>query len=77
MMAETLMYCINTEEMLRHLEEWGLRERVIQSICSKIEEHINHRIGSGMKAGAILFSESFGYLGETREAGRILKALKK
>lgn len=77
MMAETLMDCINTEEMLRHLEEWGLREHVMQSICSKIEEHINHRIGSGMKAGAILFSESFGYLGETREAGRILKALKK
>ena len=72
-MAETLMDCINTEEMLRHLEEWSLRELVIQSICRKIEEHIGHRIGSEMKAGVILFSETLGYLGETQETGGIVK----
>lgn len=75
-MAETLMDCINTEEMLHHLEEWGMREAVVKSICGKIEEHVRHRIGNEMKAGVILFSENFGYLGETKDAGEILRVLK-
>lgn len=75
-MAETLMGCINTEEMLRHLDDWGMREAVVKSICGKIEEHVRHRIGSGMKAGVILFSESFGCLGETGDAEEILKEIK-
>lgn len=70
-MAETLINCINTEEMLKHLEEWNLREAVMQSICSKIEEHMRYRIGDKMKFGVVLFSEKYGYLGETEGAADI------
>lgn len=71
-MAETLMSCINTDEMLKHLEKWQLKERVMQSICSKITEHMEHRIGDKMQFGVVLFSEKFGYLGETKETKKLI-----
>lgn len=72
-MAEALMSCINTEEMLNVLEKWGLRDAVLGSICVKIEEHMRRRAGGKMRAGAILFSETYGCLGATRTAEEILK----
>ncbi|MEG1848046.1 MAG: cobalt-precorrin-5B (C(1))-methyltransferase CbiD [Lachnospiraceae bacterium] len=71
-MAETIMQCINTEEILRHLEEWGLRDAVIDAVCRKIQEHINRRVGDKMQVGVILFSEKFGYLGQTEQTNLIL-----
>ena len=71
-MAEILMDCINTDEMLKYLEEWSLKEAVMRSICGKIEEYMEHRIGGRMQFGVVLFSEKFGYLGETSKAGEIL-----
>lgn len=64
-MAEAVMQCVNTEEALGLLEQWGLRECVIQNICRKIHAHIKNRVGEKMKFGVMLFSERFGYLGGT------------
>ncbi|MDO5415572.1 MAG: cobalt-precorrin-5B (C(1))-methyltransferase CbiD [Lachnospiraceae bacterium] len=72
-MAEQMMGCINTDEMLDLLTEWGLREPVLKSICQKIEEHTERRCGPGMVCGVVLFSEKYGYLGQTKEAERILE----
>lgn len=71
-MAEQIMNCINTDEILDHLETWGLREAVIKSICVKIQEHIARRAGRNMKCSVILFSEKFGYLGETEGAEELI-----
>ncbi|MCM1497682.1 MAG: cobalt-precorrin-5B (C(1))-methyltransferase CbiD [Clostridium sp.] len=70
-MAEVLMKCVSTEQMLEHLEEWKLREPVLKSICGKIEQHMGYRIGEKMEFGVVLFSERFGYLGQTDGAGRL------
>ncbi len=67
-----IMKCMNTEQILRLLEERGLREQVIKSLCEKIEEHLCYRTGDRIRAGAILFSEKFGYLGGTEKAREIL-----
>lgn len=71
-MARKIMDCINTEEILGLLEQWELKDEVIMSLCTKITEHFNHRIGPSMRAGAILFSEKYGLLGMTEEAERLL-----
>lgn len=63
--VERIMDCINTEEMLKILEECGLRQAVMESICEKIQEHMEHRAGEQIQFGVILFSEKYGYLGET------------
>ena len=71
--AAALMSCINTDEMLSVLEEQGIREAVIKSLCEKIQEHLNRRSGGQMRCGAVLFSERFGFLGQTEEADGLLE----
>lgn len=72
-MAEEIMECINTEEMLQKLEQWGLKDVVIQSICRKIQQHLEQRCRNQIKFGVILFSEKFGFLGNTEYAEAILR----
>lgn len=76
-MAQKIMGCINTEEILFLLEGWKLKEAVMQSICAKIQEHIALRAGDSLKAGVMLFSQHFGFLGQTGDAGEILERLRK
>ena len=72
-MAETLMNCITTEEMLEYLEEWGLKEAVINGICEKIHFHAARRAGNSLRVGVMLFSEKYGFLGQTSDSEQILK----
>lgn len=72
-MVKVIMNCINTEEILMYLEKWQLKEAVIQSLCGKIEEHLNRRMGGKMRFGAVLFSRRFGYLGETADAAGLMR----
>lgn len=72
-LVSKIMHCINTEEILQILEEQGLREQVCKSLCEKIDEHIGHRVGGKINVGVVLFSEKFGYLGQTVDAGTILE----
>lgn len=67
-MAAALLQCVNTDEMLTRLEEWNLREAVMESICEKIRQHMERRIGGKMEFGAVVFSEKFGFLGMTTGA---------
>ncbi|MBR1693436.1 MAG: cobalamin biosynthesis protein CbiD [Lachnospiraceae bacterium] len=75
-MAETIMQCINTEEILTYLEEWGLREKVMESLCKRIDEYVGHRVGDKLRVGVALFSEKFGFLGQTKNAAYILQSEK-
>lgn len=64
--------CINTDRMLDVVEREGLREAVMQSILAAIEKHVAGRIGDAMRFGVIVFSEKYGYLGQTSDAEREL-----
>ncbi len=68
-----LLNSINTEEMLGILEEEHLREPVLQSICEKIQEHMEFRIKGQMTFGVVLFSEHYGYLGQTKDTKKIIE----
>lgn len=72
-MAEKIMQCINTDEMLSLLVKWELKEKVMHSLCRKIYEHLRHRGGSGICCGVVLFSEKMGYLGETEKGKEMLE----
>lgn len=76
-MALTLLACINTEEMLKLLEEWKLRQPVTDSLMKKIGEHLRYRSSGRCRIGAMLFSESFGFLGQTKEAEAVLESIRK
>ena len=64
--------CINTDRMLDVVEREGLREAVMQSILAAIEKHVAGRIGDAMRFGVIVFSEKYGYLGQTSDADNVL-----
>lgn len=76
-LVQEIMGCMNTEQMLTILEERGIRQAVCDSICQRIEEYMEHRIGENMQYGVILFSEHFGWLGQTKEAENVLAVLRK
>lgn len=71
--VRSLMKAVNTEQMLDELTKWGLKEEVMKGICERIQEYLVHRTGSSLKAAVILFSEKYGYLGETQYAEELLK----
>ncbi len=73
-MAEELMRCVNTEEMLALLTQWQLREAVTGRILDKIKEVVDLRTGGKLEAGVVLFSERFGCLGQTAGTGELLEA---
>ena len=64
-MAEKIMACINTEEILELLAQWGLKDAVMESICKKAGENLQRRGGRAIRCSAMMFSERFGYLGQT------------
>lgn len=72
-MAEEIMECVHTEEILKLLVKWSLAEAVISSLCGKIEEHMRNRGGGRIRCGAVLFSEKMGYLGETESVQEMLE----
>lgn len=50
-----LSACITTEEMLKKLESWQLREAVMESLCQKIGEHVKRRAGETLQTGGYDF----------------------
>jgi cobalt-precorrin-5B (C1)-methyltransferase len=70
-----LFGCITTEEAIAVLDEAAVREQTLASLLQKLDEHIRERVHHHMEIGAILFSNFYGYLGETRDAGRIKEIL--
>lgn len=69
--VQEIYNCINTDRMLDVLEREGLREVVMQSILAAIEKHVAGRVGDTMRFGVIVFSEKYGYLGQTSDADNV------
>ena len=44
----------------------------MQSILAAIEKHVSGRVGDTMRFGVIVFSEKYGYLGQTSDADMVL-----
>ena len=73
-MVSEMYECINTDTALDKLKQWGLYEDVINSLIAAIDKRIKKRAGDRLNAGVMLFSEKYGYLGETSGAAQALKA---
>ena len=71
-MLRQIRECTTTDAMLELLTEWKLREKVMESLFRSIGQHVSKRTGDGVLCGAVIFSEQYGCLGQTLEAGDIL-----
>lgn len=75
--VQEIYNCINTDRMLDVVEREGLQEAVMQSILAAIEKHVAGRIGDAMRFGVIVFSEKYGYLGQTKDATTVLEVFRR
>ncbi len=70
--ARTIMSCVTTDEILAFLDSWGLRDRVMYSIMSQINETVYRRSRGRLRFGVALFSQEFGMLGQTADTKNVL-----
>ncbi|SDB55618.1 cobalt-precorrin-5B (C(1))-methyltransferase [Butyrivibrio sp. INlla16] len=71
--ARILQDLATTDQMLAKLTEWGIRDAVMQSICVKIGDYVQNRIGGkAMKFGVIPIHQDYGILGQTPDIGDVI-----
>lgn len=78
--AETALDILNTittDEALVLIEREGKLQETMKEVTDRISYYLHHRAYDRMKMGAVIFSNEFGYLGETEKAGELMKLISK
>lgn len=65
-----------TDEALDTLKEHGLLEPVMQELMKRIQFYLNHRSYKQILLGAVVFSNTYGFLGQTEDAKRLMEKIK-
>lgn len=73
-LCRALLEAATTDAALALLQSAGLQKAVIRSLLRAIDGHVRRRVGVGVAAGAVLFSNQFGPLGQSEGAREVLAA---
>lgn len=68
-----LMDAATSDACLAVLDAAGVREAVLSSLLAAMQAHLERRAGSGLRVGAVVFSNEYGLLGESETAREILR----
>ena len=71
-----IMNCITTDEAISELDKAGIREQTILTIIQKIDFQLNARVYHQIEVGAILFSNKYGFIGQTNSVNSLAEHLK-
>jgi cobalt-precorrin-5B (C1)-methyltransferase len=69
-----LMNAVTTDDSIGILDKAGLREAVLRSLLVEIQEQLLRRAAGFTRIGAILYSNVYGYLGQTSTVTEIQNA---
>ena len=72
-LCRALMDAATTDACVALLDGAGLRERVLESLLEAVQRHLDRRTGERMQAGAVVFSNEYGLLGQTETAKKIIE----
>jgi len=75
--AMEILESVTTEEALAVIHRAGLTDAVMVQITERLHEHLHHRAGVDMLLGAVIYSNQWGYLGQTEEAAALIELLNK
>lgn len=75
--ALRLLSCVNTDDGLSVLEEYGLIEKTMEIIGEKIDFYINNRSYGRFKSGVIVFSNRYGILLKCGNADSLAEKFKR
>lgn len=71
--AGQILDTVTTDEALEILQKAGLLRETMDCILEKMDFYLNKRSCGQIPVGAVIFSNVFGYLGETKTAGEVKK----
>lgn len=72
-LCRALMDAAAADACVALLDGAGLRERVLDSLLEAAQRHLDRRTGDRMRAGAVVFSNEYGLLGQTETAKKIIR----
>lgn len=75
--VEGLFSCNTTEQAIDLLDQECIRQETLTSVLKKLEFHLKEKTHHQMEIGAVMFSNQYGYLGETAEAKLVMERLHK
>ena len=73
--ALEILEAATTEESLSVVIREGLLDDVMEQLTTRIHDHLNRRGGGQMLLGAVLYSNQWGYLGQTESAEELIRLL--
>lgn len=75
--ARRLLETITTEEAIGILKERNLLDQTMDEIIPRVQYYLQHRIGEAFPTEVILFSNEYGFLGQTPGAEKMLSRFRK
>lgn len=75
--AKEILNTITTEEALGVLKERNLLEPTMEEILPRVKYYLQHRCGGALCTEAILFSNEYGFLGQTDGAEELLEKFRR
>lgn len=75
--ARSILQCNTTDEALRVLSENHILRETMKEITDRIQFYLDHRSYQQILLGAVIFSNEYGYLGQTEHAAELINKISK
>ena len=75
--ARSILQCNTTDAALRVLDENHILKETMKEITDRIQFYLDHRSYQQILLGAVIFSNEFGYLGQTANAAELIDKISK
>lgn len=75
--ARSILQCKTTDEALRVLDENHILRETMKEITDRIQFYLDHRSYQQILLGAVIFSNEYGYLGQTEHAAELINKISK
>ena len=73
--AKAILECNTTDEALRILDDAHILKNTMKEITERIQFYLDHRSYEKILLGAVIFSNEFGYLGQTPHAEELISKI--
>ena len=75
--ARSILQCNTTDEALRVLDENHILKETMKEVTDRIQFYLDHRSYQQILLGAVIFSNEYGYLGQTANAAELIEIISK
>ena len=75
--ARSILKCNTTDEALRVLDENHILRGTMKEITDRIQFYLDHRSYQQILLGTVIFSNEYGYLGQTEHAAELINKISK